>query len=57
VETWHLVDLKQIADELPLQYLGVPLTYMSVNDLESADQARLFRTLILVFKSRTGDLI
>ena len=32
VETWHPVDLKQIADELPLEYLGVPLTYMSIND-------------------------
>ena len=32
VETWHPVDLKQIADDLPLEYLGVPLTYMSIND-------------------------
>ena len=32
VETWHPVDLNQIADELPLEYLGVPLTYMSIND-------------------------
>jgi hypothetical protein len=32
VETWHPVDLNQIADKLPLEYLGVPLTYMSIND-------------------------
>jgi hypothetical protein len=32
VETWHPVDLNQSADELPLEYLGVPLTYMSIND-------------------------
>ena len=32
VETWRPVDLNQIADELPLEYLGVPLTYMSIND-------------------------
>ena len=31
-ETWRPVDLNQIADELPLEYLGVPLTYMSIND-------------------------
>jgi len=32
VETWRPVDLNQIADKLPLEYLGVPLTYMSIND-------------------------
>ena len=32
METWRPVDLNQIADELPLEYLGVPLTYMSIND-------------------------
>ena len=32
METWHPVDLNQIADKLPLEYLGVPLTYMSIND-------------------------
>lgn len=32
VETWHPVDLKQIANDLPLECLGVPLTYMSIND-------------------------
>ena len=32
VETWHPVNLNQIADKLPLEYLGVPLTYMSIND-------------------------
>ena len=32
VETWRPVDLNQIADKLPLNYLGVPLTYMSIND-------------------------
>jgi hypothetical protein len=32
VETWHPVDLRQIADKLPLEYLGVPLTYMSISD-------------------------
>jgi hypothetical protein len=31
-ETWRPVDLNQIADELLLEYLGVPLTYMSIND-------------------------
>jgi hypothetical protein len=32
VETWRPVDLNQIADKLPLEYMGVPLTYMSIND-------------------------
>ena len=32
METWRPVDLNQIADKLPLEYLGVPLTYMSIND-------------------------
>ena len=32
VETWHPVDLSSIAADLPLEYLGVPITYMSIND-------------------------
>jgi len=32
VETWHPVDLSSIAAALPLEYLGVPITYMSIND-------------------------
>jgi len=31
-ETWHAVDLSSAAGELPLEYLGVPLTYLSIND-------------------------
>jgi hypothetical protein len=32
VETWYPVDLSSIAAALPLEYLGVPITYMSIND-------------------------
>jgi len=32
VETWHPVDLNELAAELPLDYQGVPMTYMSIND-------------------------
>jgi hypothetical protein len=32
VETWRPVDLKNVAADLPLEYLGVPITYMSIND-------------------------
>ena len=32
VETWRPVDLKEVAADLPLEYLGVPITYMSIND-------------------------
>jgi hypothetical protein len=32
-ETWRPVDLSQAAEDLPLEYLGVPITYMSINDL------------------------
>jgi hypothetical protein len=28
----HLVDLQPAAAELPLEYLGVPITYLSIND-------------------------
>jgi hypothetical protein len=31
-ETWHPVDLSSAADDLPLEYIGVPLTYLSIND-------------------------
>jgi hypothetical protein len=32
VETWHPVDLSSVAADLPLEYLGVPLSYLSIND-------------------------
>ena len=32
VETWRAVDLKDVAAVLPLEYLDVPITYMSIND-------------------------
>lgn len=32
VETWRAVDLKDVAADLPLEYLGVPITYMSISD-------------------------
>lgn len=31
-ETWRPVDLSQAAADLPLEYLGVPIAYMSIND-------------------------
>ncbi len=32
VETWYQVDLSSIAKEMPMEYMGVPLTYLSIND-------------------------
>lgn len=31
-ETWRPVDLHPAAPDLPLEYLGVPITYLSIND-------------------------
>jgi hypothetical protein len=31
-ETWRPVDLHSAAADLPLEYLGVPVTYLSIND-------------------------
>lgn len=31
-ETWRPVNLSAVADKLPMEYMGVPLTYVSIND-------------------------
>jgi hypothetical protein len=53
VETWRPVDLNQIADKLPLEYLGVPLTYMSINDfLNIVWQLRTVPEILEYLKAR-----
>jgi hypothetical protein len=53
VETWHPVDLNQIADKLPLEYLGVPVTYMSINDfLNIVWQLRTIPEVLEYLKAR-----
>lgn len=32
VETWRVADLHPVAADLPLEYLGVPISYFSIND-------------------------
>lgn len=32
IETWHPVDLSSLANELPMEYMRIPLTYLSMND-------------------------
>jgi len=53
VETWRPVDLGQIADKLPLEYLGVPVTYMSINDfLNIVWQLRTVPEILEYLKAR-----
>lgn len=55
VETWRPVDLNQIADELPVEYLGVPLTYMSINDfLNIVWHLRTMPELLTYLNARRG---
>jgi hypothetical protein len=52
-ETWRPVDLSTIADELPLEYMGVPLTYLSLNDfLNLAVQLRTVPELLEYLAAR-----
>jgi hypothetical protein len=46
-KTWRPVDLHSAAADLPLEYLGVPITYLSLNDfLNLAVQLRTVPELL-----------
>jgi hypothetical protein len=52
-ETWRPVDLASSAADLPLEYLGVPLTYLSINDfLNLAVQLRSIPELLEYLSAR-----
>jgi len=52
-ETWRPVDLSSAAAELPLEYMGVPLTYLSINDfLNLAVQLRTVPELLEYLSAR-----
>lgn len=52
-ETWRPVDLSSLASELPLEYLGVPLSYLSINDfLNVAVQLRSVPELLEYLNAR-----
>jgi hypothetical protein len=52
-ETWRPVDLSPLAAELPLEYMGVPLSYMSINDfLNVAVQLRSVPELLEYLNAR-----
>lgn len=54
-ETWHSVDLHSVAEYLPLEYLGVPITYLSINDfLNLVMQLRTIPELLEYLNARRG---
>ncbi len=52
-ETWRPVDLSAAAADLPLKYMGIPLTYLSINDfLNLAVQLRTVPELLEYLSAR-----
>jgi hypothetical protein len=52
-ETWRPVDLSSAAADLPLEYMGIPLTYLSINDfLNLAVQLRTVPELLEYLSAR-----
>jgi hypothetical protein len=52
-ETWRPVDLSPAASDLPLEYMGIPLTYLSINDfLNLAVQLRTVPELLEYLSAR-----
>lgn len=52
-ETWRPVDLSSTAADLPLEYMGIPLSYLSINDfLNLAVQLRTVPELLEYLSAR-----